>query len=86
LWYRQTIYSIGDHVHSLLLSVKISIKKPASEKGKRVLFFQPGNPAVLPRPAGLRPEALRPILSEGLPFSIQLTLVYVYTLHIGTKH
>jgi len=40
-----------------------------------LLFPELSNPAILSRPAGLRPEALRPSLSEGLPFSKSILLL-----------
>jgi len=33
------------------------------------MLYAPGNPAALSFESGLRPEALRPALSGGLPFS-----------------
>ena len=37
--------------------------------GRRDYYLNPGNPAALFTFNELRPEALRPNLSEGLPFS-----------------
>jgi len=47
-----------------------------------LLFPELSNPAILSRPAGLRPEALRPYLSEGLPFSKSILLLP--DIYIGT--
>jgi len=47
-------------------------------KALRRCLFPPGNPAALFLKE-LRPEALRPILSDGLPLSDEMILFYLKT-------
>ena len=58
-------------LHTELLSLARSNKKPASEKNREAGFLFPklSSPAVIFRFAEFRPEALRPYLSISLPFS-----------------
>ena len=53
--------------------------------GRRDYYLNPGNPAALFIFNELRPEALRPNLSEGLPFSYILVL-YTFMIVIGIKN
>jgi hypothetical protein len=56
-------------------------KKTRFRKEAGCVFLSLATPLSYPDPAGLRPEALRPNLSEGLPFSKSILLVPV--VHIG---
>jgi len=70
--------------------MKIKTRFQAKKAGCE--FIVPSNPAVTCILKGLRPEALRPYLSEGLPFSKNLLLTFHFTLSasfeitLGKKH
>ena len=44
-------------------------KKAARDNSPKEVLYTHGNPATLSLESGLRPEALRPALSSGLPFT-----------------
>jgi hypothetical protein len=55
--------------YNALASAPPPDKKAARHDSPEGMLYAPGNPATLSSESGLRPEALRPALSGGLPFS-----------------